>query len=91
MKQSKKDLMTEILGFEPSRGQRIEILKTVKETGRSIEEITAERSMPEMGILDAEGKFSFNGEKVTTEEYHKRKPFNRLVLITRSSNRKSND
>jgi hypothetical protein len=84
----KRSDLTELLGYEPGREQRLIILKEVKETGLSIQEVADKFAMPPLFIRDDDGKILYKGEKMTSEQFNKKFPHRRFVTIAR---RKNND
>lgn len=77
----KKDELTEILGYEPGRGQRLEFLKQVQETGKSIQEVASNYAMPEIHIKDDTGMIEVEGQKITPEEFEAKHPYKKIVTI----------
>ena len=80
MKNIKKTL-TELMGFEPGREQRIMILRECKESGKSIEEVADKYAMPSLFIMHDDGTFIYNDEVMTKEQFRQRFPFRRFVTI----------
>lgn len=78
----KRDELTEILGYDPGRSQRLEFLKQVKETGKSIQEIASNCQLPEMFIKDNTGLIEYKGEKMTPEQFKEKHPFKKFVTIS---------
>jgi hypothetical protein len=78
-----KKTLTELLSYEPSREQIVMILKEVKETGKSIEEIADRYSLPPIFILESKDSLlDYNGEMISQEDFKRRFPFRRFVVIT---------
>jgi hypothetical protein len=77
----RKDELTEILGWEPGRSMRLEILQKVKETGKSIQEVASNYQLPEMFIKDNTGLIEYKGEKMTPEQFQEKHPYRKFVTI----------
>ena len=82
----KKDELTELLSYPASKEQRLMILKEVKETGKSIAEITDKYSMPPLFVKDESGMIEYKGEKMLPAEFEKRFPHRRFVTIGTQKN-----
>lgn len=87
-KMKKNDVMEETLGYKPDKETRLAILKAVKESGRSIQEVIGEGKtvpyMPEIAILDEDGKFLYKGQRVTASEWEQLNPlgkYGKIVII----------
>jgi hypothetical protein len=83
----KNDIMEEMLGYKPDKETRLLILKTVKESGKSMQEIIgAGRTvpiMPEMAILGADGRFEYRSRRITASEWERVNPlgsFGKIVV-----------
>lgn len=77
----KKDYLTELLSYEPSKETRILILEEVKTTGKTIEEVADKYAMPPLFILDDDGTFIYENQKMTNIEFGKRFPHRRFVTV----------
>ena len=77
----RKDELTEILGWEPGRSMRLEILKEVKLTGKSIQEVASNYQLPAMFIKDGNGLIEHEGVKMTPAQYQEKHPFKKFVTI----------
>lgn len=86
MKDIKKTL-TELMGFEPGRDQRIQILRECKESGKSIEEVCDKYALPPLFVIRDDGTFLYNGETMTKEQFNQRFPFRRFVTVGTQSQR----
>lgn len=84
----KKKEMTELLGYEPGRGQRLEILKIVKSEGISIQEATSRFQLPDLFIKDENGMIEYLGEKILPAQFQEKHPYKKFVTIGR---KKSNN
>ena len=82
----KKNELSEILGYQPSRGQRLEFLKKVQETGKSIQEVASEYQMPDLYIKDENGMIEVAGVKMTPSQYQEKHPFKKIVTIATKNN-----
>ena len=85
----KRNEMTEILGYEPSRGQRLEILKIVKAEGISIQEATARFQLPAM-FVKKNGLIEVDGQLMTPVEFQEKHPYRKFVTIARRSDNENN-
>jgi len=86
MDKKEVDIMSEVLGFEPSKEMRLLILNEVKESGKSIAEVAGKRAMPPMFSPDENGLVTYKGEKMTMDEFHKRYPYSKSIVIKRRTN-----
>jgi hypothetical protein len=78
----KNDELKEILGYEPGRGQRLEFLKQVRETGKSIQEIASDYQMPEIFIdKNNTGIIETKEGKMSIKDYQAKHPFKKIVII----------
>lgn len=79
----KKDALEKMIGFTPSKQMRIDILKEVRE-GKTLQEAAAKWNLGEMAVLDDNGKFLYEGKRITPEEWRKINPlgeFGKIVII----------
>lgn len=86
----RKDELTEILGWEPGRSMRLEILQKVKETGQSIQEVASNYQLPEMFIKDENNLIESKGVKMTPSEYQEKHPYRKFVTVTTRKNDNEN-
>lgn len=77
----KKDYLTELLSYEPSKETRILILEEVKTTGKTIEEVADKYAMPPMMFIHDDGSFDYEGQKMTNKDFEKRFPHRRFITI----------
>jgi hypothetical protein len=77
----KKDELEELLSYKPSKEQRLMILAEVKESGKSIAEITDKYSMSPLFLKDENGMIEYKNEKMLPAEFGKRFPHRRFVTI----------
>jgi hypothetical protein len=73
-----------MLGYSTNREMKKKILQEMKTEGKSLQEICARYSMPHSVLLDDEGKFEYNGTRITPAEWYKLNPlgeFGKLVTI----------
>ena len=82
MKKSELSSLTELLGWEPGRSMRLEILQKVKETGKSIQEVASNYQLPEMFIKDENDLIEYKGQKMTPAQFQEKHPFKKLVTIS---------
>lgn len=79
------DLLVDILGYTPSKEERIAILKKLAETGDDIREIASRETLPEMYVPDDKGMYSYHGETLTVDELKTKlteaNPYNRNIII----------
>jgi len=78
----KTDQLTEILGYTPGHNQKLEFLKQVKETGKSIQDVASNYQLPELFIKDSAGLIEFKGERMTPEQFKEKHPFIKFVTIS---------
>lgn len=78
----RKDELTEILGWEPGRSMRLEILKEVKLTGKSIQEVASNYQLPELFIKDENGLIEYKGQKMKPEQFQEKHPFLKFVTVS---------
>lgn len=81
------DELSKMCGGSISPEERMRIIAEVKETGKDVREVIAQRTLPEMAILDANGKFFCEeyGGRITPAEWEERNPlgkYGRIVVIT---------
>lgn len=80
----KNEVWTRLFGFEVNREMKQMILEEVRSTGEPIEQVVARYSMPEMAILDEDGKFLHRGKRITGAEWERINPlgkFGKIVII----------
>lgn len=88
MKNVKKTL-TDLMGYTPGRELILMILKEVKESGKCLEEVAGKYTLPEMFILhDKDSLLDYHGEKITIEEFKRRFPYRRFIIMTGRNNNK---
>jgi hypothetical protein len=80
MKKMKINL-TELLSYKPGAETKKMILKEVRESGKSIEEVADKFSMPPLFQKDANGMIQYKGEKMTSEQFNEKFPHRRFVTI----------
>ncbi len=72
-----------------SKEQKVAILKEAHDTGEPIEKIVAKTDLPTMAILDADGKFDYEGNLITPDEWRKINPlgdYGKIVTINTQAN-----
>lgn len=84
----KNDIMEEMLGYRPDKETRLLILKTVKETGKSMQEVISTGGivplMPTQVLLGLDGKFDFEGQRITADQWGQLNPlgyFGKLIIV----------
>jgi hypothetical protein len=78
---SKTDL-AELLSYDPSPELVRMILADVKATGNCcIEECADKYAMPPQFIVGRGSTFEYNGETMTSEEFQRRFPYRRFVIV----------
>lgn len=88
----KKDELTEILGYEPGRGQRLEFLKQVRDTGKSIQEIASMYQMSEIFIdKNNTGMIETKEGEMSIKDYQTKHPYKKIVIIKTHKNNDSNN
>ena len=85
-KMGKKDIIAEMIGWEPTIETRKEILKAVKESGKSLQEIIGSGElvplMPDIALLGDDGLFEYKGKRMTSKEFEKVNPLGTFAIIT---------
>jgi hypothetical protein len=82
----KKNDLTELLGYEPGREQRLMILREVQETGKTIAEVADKYAMPPLFMKADNGTIKYKGELLTPEQFNAKFPHRRFVTITTRKN-----
>lgn len=83
------DELSKMVGYEVGRELRLEILQQTEETGKDIREVAAQYNLPTMAILDPDGKFDFEGQRVTPQEWERLNPlgeYGKIVVIKTDEN-----
>jgi len=62
------DRLSRMVGYEVGKSMRLMILNEVRETGKDIREVAAQYNLPFMAILEADGRFEYEGQRVKPEE-----------------------
>jgi hypothetical protein len=75
------DVMAWLLGYEPSLPMRVEILQTIKDTGRTLEEVCAERSLPDLLLVDEAGRCEYEGQFLSPQQIRAKNPGKKFVFI----------
>jgi hypothetical protein len=76
------DMMTQTLGFTPSRELRLQIMEYARNKGISIPEATKQFSLPDIVVPDENDMISTEEGDMTLDEYEKKYPFRKLIIIT---------
>ena len=85
--ETKKTAWSELFGgTEPNMTMKKMILQEVADTGKDIREIVAKYSLPEMAIVNRDGKFHDikTGRMLTPEEWHEMSPlgpYAKLIIV----------
>jgi len=82
------DELSRLMGFEIGPEFRRQIINEMTATGEDIRAVVAKRAMPYMAILNDEGKFSYEGEMITPQQWEQRNPlgeYGRIIVIKRRS------
>lgn len=77
----KAKTLTGIIGYEPSATMKKMILADVQASGKSLEECASAYSMPVLVVPSDRGLIHELGETYTVEEFKKRFPFRKIVII----------
>ena len=80
----KNAVWTKMFGFEVGREMKEMVLAEVANTGEPIEKVVAKYTMPEMAILDNDGKFEYQGKRITPQEWEQLNPLgeaSKLIVI----------
>jgi len=76
------DELSKILGYEPSREQRLQIMRYARDHQIPPGEAAARFSLPAMLFVNDDGNtFEHEGENLTPEELKAKYPYNRFVFI----------
>lgn len=81
MKNDDYDYLEELLSYPPTKETRILILEEMKTTGKSLEECADRFALPPSFILDDQGFFLYEGQRMTSEEFKKKFPFRRFYVL----------
>jgi len=89
-----KKRLIELLGHEPSKGEKMMFLKEVQETGEPLEKVIDKYTMPPVYSLNEDGTLNYKHldgtiEKMTPDEFNRRWPFRRFVTIRRRKHDKT--
>lgn len=76
-----KNKLESILGYAPGRELKKMILTGAKNEGLPVEEVAARYQLPEIAILDLNGTFEVDGQRMTPAEFEKKNPYRKLVTI----------
>lgn len=71
------------------KGQKAMILQEAHNTGEPITKIAANYSLPELAIIGPDGKFDYQGKRITTDEWKAINPYGeygKLVTINVNNN-----
>jgi hypothetical protein len=82
----KNTTWAQLFGFEVGRESKTMVLEEVHNTGKDIRQVIAERTLSTIAILDPDGKFDFEGQRVTVQEWKKLNPlkeYGKIVVIKR--------
>lgn len=90
-----KKMWKGLLGYDPNRAQKETILTMVQEEKISIQEAAAKFNLGKTVILGDDGKFEYEGKRITSAEWRKINPlgaFGKIVIIgTRENMDKSHE
>lgn len=78
------EIWKKLFGFEVNREMKRMVLAEIAKTGDPIEKAIAKYTLPELAILGKDGKFDFEGKRITPEEWRKINPlgeYGRIVII----------
>lgn len=81
-----KETWIELFGHEPNKAMKEMVLQEVADTGKDIREIVAKYSLPELAIVNRDGKFHDikTGRRITPEEWHEMSPlgpYAKLIIV----------
>lgn len=82
---NRKELKTveKMLGYHPNEAMQVLLLEQVK-AGKRMEEAIAQYVLPEIAILGDDGKFEYQGQRVTPSEWEQINPlgtYGKIVII----------
>ena len=69
-----------MLGYHPNDALQVLLLEQVK-AGKKMQEAVAQYVMPEMAILDDDGKFNYKGSRITPAEWEHINPLGEYGTI----------
>jgi hypothetical protein len=76
------DELAKILGYEPSREQRLVIMRYARDHQMTPGEAASKFSLPAMLFVNDDGEtFEYEGENLTSEQLNTKYPYNRFVFI----------
>jgi hypothetical protein len=81
---TEKDELEELLSYRPNKELRIKILEEVAASGKSVEEIADQYSLPPMFIMksrDPEELIEYAGHKMTLHQFRQKYPHKRIIVI----------
>lgn len=84
-----ESLLTDILGHKPSRGEILNILKKVKDSGMSVIEAAQKEGYLEF-LQEQDGKLSQVCSRVqygSIEDYRKAHPYRKVVILSTPDNK----
>ena len=83
------DELSRLMGFEIGPEFRRQIINEMTATGQDIRAVCAKRALPYMAILNEEGKFKYEGEWITPQQWGERNPlgeYGKIIVIRRRKN-----
>lgn len=78
------EIWKKLFGFEVGHEMKKMVLAEVAKTGDPIEKVIAQRTLPEMAIINEQGLFQYEGRMITPEEWRKINPlgqYGRIVIV----------
>lgn len=85
----KNEVWTRLFGFSVGRELKEMVLAEVANTGDPIEKVVAKYTLPEMAILSDDGKFEYEGQRITPQEWETLNPlgtYGKIVIIKTDDN-----
>ena len=85
MRKSERDELVKILGWEPGRSFRVQLLQEVKDTGKSLQEVASKYQLPQLFTdFECTGFINVPGEgRMSIEDYKKQNPWKKIVILHR--------
>ena len=80
----KNEIWKKLFGFDVGHEMKKMVLSEVRKTGEPLEQVIAKYTLPEIAILDEDGKFDFAGKRITPDEWRQINPLRehgRIVII----------
>jgi hypothetical protein len=77
-----KTNLTELLSYKPGAETKKMILKEVRESGKSLQEVADKFSMPPLFKMYDDGTFDYKGQRMTPKQFSIKFSHRRFVIIS---------